>query len=52
MMSWAAQTLLAGHMRPAGRVFETPVVEDAIILFKFGIGNFFELWVYKISEVG
>jgi hypothetical protein len=24
MMSWAAQTLLAGHMRPAGRVFETP----------------------------
>jgi len=24
MMSRAAQTHLAGHMRPAGRVFETP----------------------------
>ncbi len=23
-MSWAAQTHLAGLMRPAGRVFETP----------------------------
>jgi len=27
MMSWAAQTHLAGHMRPACRVFETPVLE-------------------------
>jgi len=26
-MSRAAQTLLAGHMRPAGRVFETPALE-------------------------
>ncbi len=28
MMSWAAQTHLTGHMRPVGRVFETPVLED------------------------
>jgi len=27
MMSRAAQTHLAGHMRPAGRVFETPGLE-------------------------
>jgi len=27
MMSRAAQTLLASHMRPAGRVFETPALE-------------------------
>jgi len=27
MMTRAAQTHLAGHMRPAGRVFETPGIE-------------------------
>jgi len=27
MMSRAAQTHLAGHMRPAGRVFETPALD-------------------------
>jgi len=27
MLSRVAQTHLAGHMRPAGRVFETPAVE-------------------------
>ncbi len=28
MISRAAQTHLAGHMRPAGRVFETPALKD------------------------
>ncbi len=28
MMTRAAQTHLAGHMRPAGRVFETPALES------------------------
>jgi len=32
MLSRAAQTHLAGHMRPAGRVFETPDVEHATFL--------------------
>ncbi len=33
----AAKTLLAGLMRPAGRVFETPVLEDLLnfILIQF-----------------
>jgi len=30
MMSRAAQTHLAGHMRPAGRVFETPGLDHII----------------------
>jgi len=31
MMSRAAQTHLAGHMRPAGRVFETPGLHQATV---------------------
>jgi len=38
MMSLAAQTHLAGHMRPAGRVFETPVVE-AVFVTKFAFNK-------------
>jgi len=30
MMSRAAQTHLAGHMRPAGRVFETPALQHRL----------------------
>jgi len=30
MMSRAAQTHLAGHMWPAGRVFETPGLEQVM----------------------
>jgi len=29
MMSRAAQTHLAGHIRPAGNVFETPDLKDS-----------------------
>jgi hypothetical protein len=32
MMSRASQTHLAGHMRPAGRVFETPGLKRQIEL--------------------
>jgi hypothetical protein len=32
MVSRAAQTHLAGHMRPAGRVFETPAVDISNVL--------------------
>ncbi len=32
MMSQAAQTHLAGHMRPAGRVFETPDVHHVFVM--------------------
>jgi hypothetical protein len=38
MMSWAAQTHLAGHMRPAGRMFETLALEPYYwCLAKMGI---------------
>jgi len=33
MMSRAAQTHLAGHMRPAGRVFETPALKASFFIF-------------------
>ncbi len=35
MMSRAAQTHLAGLMRPAGRVFETPGIGDKDLNYKF-----------------
>ncbi len=31
MMSRAAQAHLAGHMRPAGRVFETPGLDNVFL---------------------
>jgi len=41
MMSQAAQTHLAGHMRPAGHVFETPGLEHKAE--KLGITSSFVL---------
>jgi len=43
-MSRAAQTHLAGHMRPAGRVFETPAIGGGI--FSLTLSDFNE----SISE--
>ena len=53
MMSRAAQTHLAGHMRPAGRVFETPDLEhsfkNSIVQVAFVIlGRYFPNNIAKI----
>ncbi len=37
MMSRAAQTYLAGHMRPAGRVLEAPGLERPIQILSLSI---------------
>ena len=35
MMTRAAQTHQAGHMRPAGRVFETPALNSVKVIYIF-----------------
>ncbi len=38
-MSRAAQTHLAGHMQPTGRVFETPDLDNVVLLNFFNFLN-------------
>ena len=43
-IDWAAKMFISGHMRPAGREFDTPVLHPRNIVLT-SIGHFINFWI-------